>query len=257
MTNCRKMIWLFIQRVTAWSCQAPLGSCRRWYHQCSSHCSSSQPCGSNSLPVLSPFPPKPFPPLWTLGTRPCRGSEPHPLLWLAEWRAERSSPTNRCCSCSERRLRLGTAQYTTVYTLPLTQNAGWTFPTGSAWPSRIRWCSWWWRAVWMTPLSFHSWQQRLGRHLRSTLPKLYCHSIWKAEYVYLYIFDWFKFFIPCGKFGSPYLDKATAAAKAALSIPTSSWISNWISTSCQPHRVTWGWSNSVVSKWTLQNSSPM
>ena len=31
-------------------------------------------------------------------------------------------------------------------------------------------------------------------------------------------------------------------------------VSNWISMSCQPHRITSGWSNSIITKRTLQNS---
>ena len=33
------------------------------------------------------------------------------------------------------------------------------------------------------------------------------------------------------------------------------WASYWILTSCQPHRVTSGWPNSIISKCTVQNSS--
>ena len=41
---------------------------------------------------------------------------------------------------------------------------------------------------------------------------------------FIFLFNFFLHvitsFIPCGKFGSPYLDKATAAARAALPIPS-------------------------------------
>ena len=36
---------------------------------------------------------------------------------------------------------------------------------------------------------------------------------------------------------------------------TRHWVSDWILTSCQPHRVTSGQSNSAISKCTFQNSS--